>query len=165
MIKLRAFVALVVVVAVAATLAPATPALAHTTGDGVPSHNTRVASCLAGGNIQARPPQNMVSWYGNMENVYWTPQLFKQNSSGGWDHVASASWLHANANRYRLYNSVSSATWLTPNNAGADNGLWFQGLGRGTYAVKQWYYWQSAGRFHEEWQPIGTSSYYTCSLY
>jgi hypothetical protein len=180
--KLRTISAAVAVVAVTAVLAPAGPALAHS-GYGVPGHVTRYAGCFSGTSagryIQARPPLQLYSWFGGIENVYWTARLFQYSSRYGWlqvglpgpngvvvgtrDQVSGGEvWLHAAADRYGLHNINPSGIWLRPNNFGADNGLFFglvQNLYPGVYyAIKEYYYWASNDTYHNEWQPFGPTS-------
>ena len=152
-----ALAALVTVVAIASFASSA-----RADGVGLPYHASRLASCWVG-SIQSRPPSDMRSWSGGMENVHWTSDQYRQNRYGNWYvYDGSKPRLHAAANSYGLRSITAGSIWLAPTNFGADNGLWYQNLPSGNYAVLQTYYWDYSGKSHTEWQSINSSGNSTC---
>ncbi len=151
----------------AATLAPQ-PAEAH--GTGIPYHQSGGASCWYGSNgylnVQSKVPAQMRSWYGGMENVRWSPDLYRWNGTSWQLYDQSKPWMQAAANGNGLVRQQDGTYWTNlqtgfPYLQG--NGPVFSNLPRGSYAVKEYYYWLSSGHKHTQWSTFNNTSSTSCT--
>ena len=96
--------------------------------------------------VMAFPPQ-MTSTTGQLQMVYWSPDLYRWNGSRWALYDGSRPWYYGVANRNGVqYNSFMYGSWFTPQN----NSLQFvpfAGLPRGYYKIADYYRWGSTGHY------------------
>jgi hypothetical protein len=167
-------VSLVLMVAVASALLAALlstqPAKADQF-DYYPLHGSGGAHVYSGGNIFARVPVNMVSWYGGLESVRWSPDLYRWNGSQWVLYDGSKPWYQASVNRYGLltgsgqtgspiWQNTSTRKWV-PN----DGGPSFYNLPRGYYMVAEHYWWMKPNVAHSQWAYFNDTNYTYATIY
>lgn len=99
-----------------------------------------------GRRVVAYPP-NMTSTTGQMQVVYWSPDLYRWDAGNSrWaKYDGTKPWNYAVANSSGvMYNSMLYSSWFTPSN-NALRFVPFTGLPRGYYKVADFYRWGSTG--------------------
>jgi hypothetical protein len=142
---------------------------AQADGTGIPYHKSGGAHCgVYNGRlyVQAKVPAQMYSWYGGMENVRWSPDLYWWNGSSWQLANGSQPWFQAAANGNGIQPQWDGTYWTnlsTGYSFQQGNGPVFWNLPNGYYfRVKEWYYWPSSGRYHAQWSYFTNTNNANC---
>jgi hypothetical protein len=107
---------------------------------------------------------NMSSYYGGIENVHWSPDLWAQYSTGWGVYDSSRPWYYGAAGASGMVPMLGAGypNWYVPvTNAGVLF-VRFSNLPRGTFAVKNYYKWDSVGFGGSAWSLFNGTQYSTC---
>jgi len=139
----------------------AIPAGASAHGSQMPGHRVGSIGCVSGGRMTVRPPGPIYSWnqttFRNAEQVNWSPDLYRWNGARWVLYNGSRPWYTAVVSSYGLYQSMTWPAWQAPSH----NGVLFvpyDGLGPGTYIIKNYIHWLKPNVKHVEWSS-------TCRFY
>lgn len=146
-------------------LGTAGAARAH--GTSVPYHLPVQAACAYPGvnEVHSRPPADMRSWYGGMENVRWSSDLFRWNGTSWALYNGSKPWLYSAANRNGLQSTDGYAIWYhSVTRFSADQGFVYRSLRRGYYAVREHLRWVDVGVTHSQWSTFLITNQDICRI-
>jgi hypothetical protein len=164
-----ALTAAVIAVSIAMLLGFTEPAKADQ-WDRYPLHTSGGARVYSDGTIHALLPTMIAPWYGGLENVRWSVDLYKWNGYN-WVLVDSSKpWYQAGVNRYGLIpaNGQTGGTpWTNMSNGYPttnNNSPRWRGLSPGYYAVKEYYWWLAPNVVHTQWSHFNNTNYQYCRI-
>ena len=97
--------------------------------------------------ITAYPSNDVTSWFGGRETVYFSPNLQRWNGSAWVDYDTSEPWLHATTSSARVLPMNLGGVYYWENARGhIQEYFTFTPLHVGAYRVVDFYYWPSSDR-------------------